>query len=406
MSLKDEDFDNLISKKLIDLAQNGGDIRKVFMLGQELLKQNPSQALIDLSLGNPDLDPPPALQENLISLLSLKEAGAHRYMDAAGLVEVRSFLATELTKSESVTISADSVYMTVGAAGGLQILLRTFLDKEDEVIVFSPYFPEYISYVKNLDGVPVVVPSDENHQPLLNEFEKSLNDKTKAIILNSPNNPTGVIYTEEILLKMIEIIDKKRKETGKIIQIISDEPYARIAYEGKKIPKILNMYEFSWVVRSFSKDLALAGERIGFIAWQQELSKKFKSIQTQFRNASRIIGFVNSPRLMQRLLPLVFHYKIDVSLYERRVISFLKILNEFGVSCVIPEAGFFVFPKSPIEDDRKFCEMLVNKGVLCVPGSGFGCSGYFRASLVHDQNVIEQAARSIGELKNSIKSNC
>lgn len=405
MSLKDDSFDDLISKKLTDLSQNGGDIRKVFMLGQELLKQNPNQSLIDLSLGNPDLDPPPALQENLISLLSHKQVGAHRYMDAAGLFEVRDFLAAELTKSENVPVSADSVYMTVGAAGGLQILLRTFLDQGDEVIVFSPYFPEYISYVKNLDGIPIVVPSDENHQPLLHDFEKSLSEKTKVVILNSPNNPTGVIYTEEILIKMFEIIDKKNKETGKIIQIISDEPYARIAYEGKKIPKILSMYEFSWVVRSFSKDLALAGERIGFIAWRQNLLKKFNSIQNQFRNASRIIGFVNSPRLMQRLLPLVFHYKVDVSLYEKRVISFINILNEFGVPCVAPEAGFFVFPKSPIDDDRIFCEMLVNKGVLCVPGSGFGCSGYFRASLVHDQSVIEQAAKRIGELNNSIKSN-
>lgn len=404
MDCKNEDLENLISRKLLNLSQTGGDIRKIFMLGQDLKKKEPNRSLIDLSLGNPDLEPPSALLNGLIELLQSRELGAHRYMDAAGLPEVRRFLAQELSKSEQVPISENSVYLTVGAAGGLQILLRTFLDEGDEVIVFAPYFPEYISYVKNLNGTPTIVPCDDNHQPNLSKFEQSLTNKTKAIIINSPNNPTGVIYQPEILEGIIQILNDRREKTGHIIQIIADEPYARVAYEGKKIPKLLNMYDFCWVVRSFSKDLALAGERIGFIVWREDQSPLFSSAKDHFRSASRILGFVNAPRLMQRLLPFVFHYQVDVSVYQKRVDQFLSILKDAGISCVLPEAGFFVFPKSPISDDRKFCEMLINSGVLCVPGSGFGCPGYFRSSLVHNQDVIEQAAKRIVEFKNSVIS--
>lgn len=393
-----------ISSKLIELSETGGDIRRMFMEGQKLKAQNPGLSLIDLSLGNPDLEPPPAFQEAMESILGQQSKGSHRYMDAAGLLEVRQFLANELSQSESAPVSENSVYLTVGAAGGLQILLRTFLDEKDEVILFSPYFPEYVSYVQNFNAVPQIVSCDENHQPKMDDFKKALTKKTKIVVLNSPNNPTGVIYHDEIIRKICEILDSHHKETGNRVHLISDEPYARIAYKGKKQSNILNMYDFSWIVRSFSKDLGLAGERIGFIFWRSDLPKNFQSISDHFRSAARILGFVNAPRLMQRLLPFLFNHKIDPSIYEARVHLFIKELNKAGISCVQPSAGFFVFPKSPISDDRKFCEMLLKEGVLCVPGSGFGTPGYFRASLVQEQSWIGMAAQRICKLKNRIKS--
>lgn len=367
------------------------------MLGQKLKAENPSLDLIDLSLGNPDVESPPSVDASLIELLNKKEKSSHRYMDAAGLPEIREFLASQLSISEKTAVTKDSVYLTVGAAGGLQILLRSLLDAGDEAIIFAPYFPEYMPYILNYDATPVVCPSDENHKPDLEFFANCITNKTKVIILNSPNNPSGVVYDEEYLKKLFAILTERSQSLKQAIHVIADEPYCRITYPQVHFPRILQLYPFSWIVRSFSKDLCLAGERIGYIATSENLYNQVPDMINIFRNASRIIGFVSAPRLMQRLIPYIFDLKVDVSIYEKRMTKFIQILKENDFKVTHPQAGFFVFPQSPIKDDRLFCEKLIQYGVLCVPGASFGAPGYFRASLTQDIELVEEAARKIVE---------
>lgn len=397
-----EDFGRSFSSKAKQLALLGGEIRSMFMLGQRLKRANPSLDLIDLSLGNPDLEPPFLVKEAFHTLLAKEDAGEHRYMDAAGLPESRAYLAKELSVSEGVSVVPDSVYLTVGAAGGLQILLRTFVDVDDEVIVFAPYFPEYGAYLLNYGAHGVIVNCDAQHQPDVNAFVQKLTLKTKAVILNSPNNPTGVAYTRETLQGIFDALQMHRKKTGHIVHVISDEPYWRVLYNPSQAFHILQMYEFSWIVRSFSKDLGLAGERIGYVAWSSELSKWHPSLLDVLRNSARVLGFVSAPRLMQRLIPYVFHAQVDLSLYQERVNLFVKLLQNADLNVVQPDAGFFVFPKAPIQDDREFCEQLVSHGVLSVPGSAFGVPGYFRVSLTQEKKIIENAANRIILLAKSL----
>ncbi|KAB8030020.1 pyridoxal phosphate-dependent aminotransferase [Fluviispira multicolorata] len=381
------------AKKFNELSNVGGDIRRMFMLGQNLLQENPEADLIDLSLGNPDLEPPEIVKKSIKKLLEDDQQGEHRYMDFAGLPEVRKYIAQELSQSEIAQISQDTVYLTVGAAGGIQILLRIFLEQDDEAIIFAPYFPEYIPYILNYNAKPITVKCDENHEPNLDDLQIKISDKTKVILMNSPNNPSGVLYSKETVKKIVKILEERKTKTGQCIQLISDEPYSRIVFKNKHVPSILENYKYSWLIRSFSKDIGLAGERIGYIAWSEDKSKL--GAINALRNSGRVLGFVGAPRLMQRILPHVFNARVDVNLYEQRVNKFIGILAEGGIKTVHPSAGFFVFPKSPIQDDRMFCEGLVAKGVLCVPGSGFGCSGYFRASLTQPIEKIEEAARRI-----------
>jgi aspartate aminotransferase len=390
---------NFVSKKIKFLSNHGGDIRKVFMLGQKLKAENPNLKLIDLSLGNPDVDSPDEVSQGLLHLANLKENSSHRYMDAAGLPEIREFIANKLTILDKVDIDKNSVYLTVGAAGGLQILLRTFLDDQDEVIIFSPYFPEYIPYLLNINCKPIICSSDKNHLPNLDSFSKLISKKTKAVIINSPNNPSGALYDVTILNKISCILLEQYNKTGQIIHVISDEPYSRMTYENVQFSSILQHYPFSWVVRSFSKDLCLAGERIGYIAWRREIEKLIPNISDVFRNTSRILGYVSAPRLMQRLIPFIFEARANISIYEERMKAFSNILVKNNIELVIPKAGFFAFPKCPIEDDRLFCSELVNFGILCVPGSGFGSPGYFRASLTQPIDNIHLAALNIVQCK-------
>ncbi|MGY3804969.1 pyridoxal phosphate-dependent aminotransferase [Pigmentibacter ruber] len=398
--INENQIDVLFSKKFLELSNMGGEIRKIFMLGQNLKQKNSNIELIDLSLGNPDLEPPIQIKNLLIHLLNSNEKGSHRYMDSAGLPEVREFLANELSKSEKVKLTKDNIFLTVGAAGAIQIVFRTFLDINDEVIIFTPYFPEYIPYTGNCGAKPVFVKCDEFHQPNIEDFEKKISDKTKIVLINSPNNPTGISYKKEKLIAITNILNKHNEKYGRNIQLVADEPYARVLFNEGKQHSLLEMYKYTWLIRSFSKDLGLAGERIGYLAWRND--PEFEQMQNTFRQSSRVLGFVSAPRLMQRLIPLVYNTKVSIETYQKRVDSFVSILKSGGISVQKPDAGFFVFPKCPIADDKSFCEDLVQLGVLCVPGSGFGQSGYFRASLTQDLNLIESAAHKIISL---IKSN-
>lgn len=376
------------------LSSMGSEIRRVFLLGQKMREENPEADIVDLSLGNPDLEPPVQVKAQLQALVAENAEGAHRYMDNAGFPVIREFLAQRLQQSEGVQITRDSVFVSCGAAGALQVLLRTLIDAEDEVVLIAPFFSEYRPYVSNLGGRPVVVGSDAQHMPDLNAFKQALTARTRAVIINSPNNPSGALYPLEVLEGLVRCLEEHREKTGCVVHLISDEPYARLLYNQNDFVPVLAQYDASWLIRSHSKDLGLAGERIGYLAWGPALNRP--ETLNALRNSARALGFVNAPALMQRLLPKVFDASVDVSEYQRRVDAFVDILQKNHVECVRPKASFFVFPRSPIADDSLFCEQLVAAGVLAVPGSSFGKPGYFRCSLTQPiERVIEGAQRVV-----------
>lgn len=389
------------------LSTMGSEIRRVFLLGQRMREENPDVDLVDLSLGNPDLEPPEELKSQLQKLAAERTTGVHRYMDNAGFPEVREFLSQRLQKSEGVPVTRDSVFVSCGAAGALQVLLRTLIDPGDEVILLAPFFSEYRPYVSNLGGRPVIVGSDPQHVPDMEQLKGALSDRTRALIINSPNNPSGVLYPLSVIQGLVHCLEQHRRATGKVVHLISDEPYARLLFNQNDFVPVLAQYDAAWLIRSHSKDLGLAGERIGYLAWGPALDRP--ETLNALRNSARALGFVNAPALMQRLLPMVFDASVDVAEYQRRVDAFVDILHHHGLECVRPKASFFVFPRSPIEDDNLFCEQLVAAGVLVVPGSSFGKPGYFRCSLTQPlERVIEGAQRIVrcaqdNALKNQAK---
>lgn len=376
------------------LSSMGSEIRRVFLLGQKLREENPNIDLVDLSLGNPDLEPPDEVRAELVKLAQENVAGAHRYMDNAGYPDVREFLSRRLELSEGVPLTRDSVFLTCGAAGALQVLLRTLLDPGDEVILLAPFFSEYRPYVTNMGAVPVIVGSDENHFPDLNQLKQALSPRTRALIINSPNNPSGALYPESLICEIAKLLKSFREETGRVVHMVSDEPYARLLFNPSELVSVLKIYEAAWLVRSHSKDLGLAGERIGYLAWGPALARP--ETLNALRNSARALGFVNAPALMQRLLPRVFDASVDVLQYKKRVDAFVDILQTGGLECTRPRASFFVFPRSPMPDDNSFTEQLVEAGVLAVPGSSFGKPGYFRCSLTQPlERIIEGAHRIV-----------
>lgn len=386
--------DDVIGHTCKTLSQMGSEIRRVFLLGQKMREDNPNVDLVDLSLGNPDLEPPEQVRRELVKLAEEQVAGVHRYMDNAGYPEVREFLASKLSTSEGVGVTRDSVFVTCGAAGALQILLRTLIDPADEVILLAPFFSEYRPYVTNMGGVPVIVGSDGQHMPDLKQLRSALTPRTKAIIVNSPNNPSGALYPAGVLQSIAALLKAHHAETGRLVHLISDEPYARLLFNPADFVSVLPLYPAAWVVRSHSKDLGLAGERIGYLVWGPALA--MPETLNALRNSARALGFVNAPALMQRLLPRVFDASVDVSQYRRRVDAFVDILQAAGIECARPRASFFVFPKSPLADDHAFTEQLVRAGVLAVPGSSFGKAGYFRCSLTQPlERVVEGAHRIV-----------
>lgn len=387
------DYENPISNKMQELSKIGSEIRNTFMLGQKL--SSDGKEIIDLSIGNPDLEPPLLVKEKIKELMHSNDDGAHRYMDAAGLLNVRNFLSSTLSQSEGVSISDQNVYLTVGAAGALQICMRAFLSAGDEVIVFQPYFPEYLSYTHHLYATPVIVHSDENHLPILEDFEKKITTRTKLVILNTPNNPSGVYYSQAHLEKIFSILINANKRLNKMIPVLSDEPYMRLLYVEPN-DSMLKLYPHTFLIRSLSKDLGLSGERIGYFTWREDIfdnSTFSRDLINVFRNAARVSGFVSAPRLMQRLIPYIFDQKVDIQVYQKRIDLFISYLQKYNIPCVKPQAGFFVFPKVANQmNDVDFCTYLANKGLLCVPGSAFGKPGYVRASLSQDILKIEAAA--------------
>ena len=377
-----------VSAKIEEFIQRSSWIRKMFEEGARLKQEHGAGNVFDFSLGNPNLDPSPAVKSAIVQAAQATTSGIHGYMPNAGFPDVRAAVAQKIGQAEGVDIDENRIVMTVGAGGALNVVLKTFLNPGDEVVVPKPFFVEYVFYADNHGGKAVLVPTTDDFSLDLGAIEEAINSNTAAVLINSPNNPTGKVYPEEQINGLGELLARKSKELGRTIVLISDEPYRAITYEGVTVPSILKAYPNSVVVTSFSKDLSLAGERLGYIALNPEMENAAVAMDGLVL-CNRILGFVNAPALMQRAVRESLHDVVDVSVYKRRRDRLYSALTSFGYECVKPEGAFYLFPKSPIEDDVKFVAHLQRKLILTVPGSGFGGPGYFRISYCVSDETIE-----------------
>jgi len=382
-----------ISAKMKSFAEKSSWIRKMFEEGAKMKAAYGAENVFDFSIGNPDVAPPEAFQLALQRIVADTSPGIHGYMPNAGYTTTRQAIADRMTAEQEVKIEATDTIMTCGAAGGLNIILKAILNPGEEVIMLAPYFVDYRFYIDNHGGVPVVVETDAESNLDLTALEKALTDKTKAIIINSPNNPSGQIYSAEALAALGDLLSSAGKKFGTTIFLLADEPYRKIVFDGHTVPSIFKACKNSIVATSFSKDLSLPGERIGYLAVHPEITEK-AALLGALTMANRILGFINAPALMQRAIAeLQFDTIADVSIYARRKELLCNILADAGYQFARPKGSLYVFPKTPIADDVKFVAMLQQEKVLAVPGVGFGRPGYMRlAFCVPDEVIVKSAA--------------
>lgn len=379
----------MLSETMRNGLKSASMIRKMFEEGNRLKSLYGAENVYDFSLGNPDADPPKQVLETMKKLID--EPGIHKYMPNAGWPDVRATLAERLKSESGVKFTADNIIMTVGAAGALNTILHTILDPGDEVIVLSPYFVEYLTYIKNHNGIPVIASTTKDtFQPDINTISKVINKRTKGIILNTPNNPTGVIYTEEILKKLSALLTAKEKEFGIEICIISDQPYDKLIFIDGNLPSISAIFPHSIAVNSYSKSLALPGERIGWLAVNPAIEET-EMLMAALTVSNRSLGFVNAPSLFQKTIARCLDVVVDADIYRRRRDNLYDILISFNFKCVKPDGAFYLFPKCPIDDDIAFAAAAAKYNLLLVPGSAFGCPGYFRLAYCVGEDVIERS---------------
>ena len=390
----------MIAEKMKNMVANSSAIRAMFEEGNRLAQIYGRENVYDFSLGNPNVPAPQEVKNAMIELLQEEDPVVlHGYTNSnAGYPEVREAVAASLNERFGTAFTGNNIVMTVGAAGGLNVALKTILNPGDEVITFAPYFGEYRSYTANYDGVLIAIsPNTENFQPKLDEFEEKITAKTKAVIVNTPNNPTGVVYSEETIKKMAAILEKKQKEFGTDIYLISDEPYRELAYDGVEVPYLTKYYANTIVGYSFSKSLSLPGERIGYLVIPDEAADS-EDLISAASVATRILGFVNAPTLQQKAVEKCLYAKTDISYYDRNRETLYNGLQELGFSCIKPEGAFYLFVKSPIEDEKAFCAAAKKYNILIVPGSSFGCPGYVRIAYCVAYETIVNSLPKFKEL--------
>ena len=382
----------MISQKIQKALQGSSAIRAMFVEGNELAARVGRENVYDFSLGNPATPAPAALNEAIKQLVDETDPLVlHGYMDNAGYPDVRQAVAENLNKRFGTAFTSRNIVMTVGAAGGLNIIFKTILDPGDEVIVFAPYFGEYKSYAANFDAEVVeVAPDFETFQPDLMAFEKAINEKTKAVIVNTPNNPTGVIYHEETMKKMAEILEKKEKEIGHEIYLISDEPYRELVYDGNQEDFLTKYYRNTIVGYSFSKSLSLPGERIGYVA-VNPACEDAETMINMCGQISRGIGHNCPPSIIQLAVAQVLDKTADLSVYETNMNILYKELLDLGFTCVKPGGTFYIFPKALEEDAKVFSQKALKYDLVLVPGDSFGAPGYFRMAYCVDTEKVERS---------------
>lgn len=377
-----------ISTKIKDYMERASWIRKMFEQGIELKNKLGPDKVFDFSLGNPNLEPPDEVHKAILDIMADKRPGKHAYMPNAGLKETRESVAAFLSKEHGLALSGEQVIMTCGAGGGLNVALKTVLDPGDEVLVLSPYFVEYFFYIDNHNGNGKLVKTKEDFTLDLKAIEAAITSKTKAIIINSPNNPSGRIYDEISLRNLGKLFETIKQINNQTIYLLADEPYSKIIYDEARVPSVFQVYANSMIITSYSKDLSLPGERIGYVAVNPRM-ENWKQVVDGLTFCNRILGFVNAPALMQHIISKLQGVQVDVSEYQRKRDNLCRGLAEAGYSFIKPEGAFYLFPKSPIPDDVLFVNTLLQENILAVPGMGFGTPGYFRLAYCVEDRVIQ-----------------
>lgn len=383
----------LLSDTMAENINKGSMIRRMFEAGIILKKQHGEDAVCDFSLGNPDLPPPPAVAEAMRELAdTLDKPFSLGYMPNAGFPWARQALAEYVSKEHGVSVTGDDVVITCGAAGGLNVLFRTVLNPGDEVLAFAPYFVEYGAYVSNNNGVFKTVRTRPDTFAIdLDALEAAITPKTRALIVNSPHNPTGQVYSREELGGVAAILKRKSEENGRPIFLVADEPYRFLAYDGVEVPSLLPMYEYTVVGNSFSKNLSMPGERLGYLVLSPLMENRAELI-SGLTLANRVLGFVNPPVIGQYLAIAALNSPVDAGIYKRRRDAMAEVLQNAGYEFTMPKGAFYFFPKAPGGDDLAFIDRLAKELVLAVPGSGFGGPGHFRLAFCVDEKVIHRAA--------------
>lgn len=376
-----------ISKKIEAYLSGASWIRKMFEEGEKLRKLYGAENVYDFTLGNPDVEPPLAFKEELKKLALEPVPGMHRYMSNAGYPETRRAVAEVMAEQAGLPFSENHIVMTCGAGGALNVVLKTLLDQGDEVIVLSPFFVEYKFYIDNHGGVLKVVPTTPEFKLDINAISEAITPQTRAIIINSPNNPTGVVYDAASLAELGKLMETREQALGRPIFVISDEPYAKIVYDGVVVPSVFSHIQNSIVVTSHSKDLALPGERIGYIAVSPKINEA-GLLMEGLVFCNRTLGFVNAPALMQRLVAGLQRESVDIAEYQEKRDILYDNLTAMGFKMVKPQGAFYLFPRSPLPDDVEFVKAAQKYNILLVPGSGFGAPGYFRISYCIDKQII------------------
>jgi aspartate aminotransferase len=379
-----------VSEKVKKGMEVGSWIRRMFEEGIAMKKKFGPENIYDLSLGNPIMEPPPEFKKAIKDMADHPWKGMHGYMENAGYPETRAAVAAALKKETGVNMSEKDVIMAVGAAGAINVAFKTILNAGDEVIVFIPWFVDYFNYIENHDGVVKPIPTGPDFLPRIDVLEKNIGPRTKAILICSPNNPTGVVYKADLMKQMADLLQKKEKQYGHDIYIVSDEPYKKIIYDGLKHVSPLSFHRHSLVCTSHSKDLSIPGERIGYVALHPD-ANDHDDMMKGLVFCTRVLGFINAPAFMQNVVKHCQDVTINVGEYQRHRDFIYNNLKKFGYTVNKPEGAFYIFPKCPIDDDVVFVRELQNDHhVLTVPGVAFGMHGYFRLVYCVDDALLEK----------------
>lgn len=390
----------MIAEKMKNMVANSSAIRAMFEEGNRLAEIYGAENVYDFSLGNPNVAAPETVKQAIRELLDEEDPVVlHGYTNSnSGYADVRETVAASLNKRFGTHFEGRNIVMTVGAAGGLNVILKSLLNPGDEVIAFAPYFGEYRSYTNNYDGVLVEIsPNMENFQPKLDEFKQKITRKTKAVIVNTPNNPTGVVYSADTIKKLTAIMEEKQREYGTEIFLISDEPYRELVYDGVEVPYLTKYYANTVIGYSFSKSLSLPGERIGYLVIPDEAADSGELLAAA-NVATRILGFVNAPTLQQKLVAKCIDEKTEISFYDRNREALYNGLRECGFECIKPQGAFYLFVKSPTADEKEFCGAAKKYNILIVPGSSFACPGYVRLAYCVSYETIVNSLPKFKEL--------
>ena len=375
-----------VAKTIAAQLENASWIRRMFDEGVRLKRERGADAVFDFSLGNPDLEPPPAVLDALRRVVAENPPGSHGYMPNPGYTDVREAVANKLRRETGLDFTAEDVFMTVGAAGACNVILKSLLDPGDEVLVLAPYFAEYQFYIANHGGRMVLVETDASFLPDVDRIAAAITPRTRALILNTPNNPTGRVYPESTLRELDQMLSR----AGQPITVLSDEPYKSFVYDGQRQPEVASSVANTAICNSWSKSLGLAGERIGYLALSPRLHDRAE-LRRACAFSNRTLGFVNAPAIWQRVIVESLDEAIDPAIYQQRRNVLCDALEAIGYEVKRPEGAFYVFLKTPIPDDIAFTRRLAEEGVLAVPGTGFGRSGYIRLSLTVPMDIIERS---------------